>query len=222
MKVVIYNIYEKTTSEYEVQISDETTIQDLMDITGCGLPTFPDYYPFCHYSVLDDVWIPFIINSNNELQFEVPYKNVTVKEFIGTHRINNDTIRMVTGYPQAGGIELEYWLEMWNYVYPYIEQVQVAVTVGIGLKRVIDVIKKKFIEKKQPPQASFDIIYTSSQWDLNELASLLELEKSEAEILLKGFGFEYDSETGFYKAIKNEAEVKSALMQCIEDHSKRY
>lgn len=208
-------IMDGTKEEYNVQVNPKTTMRDLLDIMNCGLPTFPDYYPHCHNHVLDDIDIPFIFTKDNQVLFNVRYEDALIMDFIRTHDINNKTIRVVTGFPQAGGPGTADLIEAWNLVYPYLHQLADMCTLGGLIWDVYNVIKQRFIKDKQPPEIFFDVISAKDIWDAGELAKRLKLKKSDAEVLLKTFGYAYD-ERGYFARTKESQNVKRIIDECMD------
>ena len=194
IKALVTNVaadepYEK---EFVVDISEQATLQDLLNKLECGLADVSDYYEFSGPFAWNNFFCPFVLTASG-IQFNLPYTDVKLSDFINTHSINSKAIRIVTGYPQAGGPGFIELAEIWNTVQPWLNDIAILLTIsGFNIKDTVKWIRSLFDKKKVPPHTVIDMLSTRSQWNHKELALILELPEENAQNLLKAFGYKYD------------------------------
>lgn len=183
---------EPCTKECTVEISEQASLQNLFDELGCGLADISDYYEFSGRFARNNFFCPFILAANG-IQYNLPYTDVMLADFIHTHSIVGNEIRIVTGYPQAGGPGFVELVEIWNDIEPWLNGIAILFGIfGWNIKDVVKSIRLHFEKKKVPPHTVIDLLTTRDQWNHKELAAILEIPEKNAQNLLKAFGYKYD------------------------------
>lgn len=212
IKVLVHNIVLEgsQTKECAVQADKNTTIQELLNSIDCGIADLSEYYEFSGVFTWNTTCLPYII-SNNEIIYDVPYSEAHLLDFIQTHSIQDNTIRIVIGYPQAGGPGFIELAQLWKQIYPILEQTELLLSLGIiavgAAKRLCNLFKKR----KRSPQVCFDIVFSRKRWNHFELAEYLNLSDTEAKNLLILCGYEYDHKLIQYIQSNRTDELKQKL-----------
>ena len=118
---------------------------------------------------------------------------------------NNATIR-VQPATDAGGGGFEYFVNLWQTIYPYLDQVGTVLciagaSIGFGAW-----IKDKF-EKSYTPKQFIEIIMDKEFWNAHELALKLDITDDESKSLLKGFGYKWDRRFSLYYKTDKTVEI---------------
>lgn len=214
IKDVMFDNSSKEELEQMLKISENTTIQELFDIAGCSCGDISDYYEYSGVFSHNCIFCPFIITEKG-VQFNILFSEAKVVDFFRTHNITNNTIRVTTGYPQAGGPGLKEILEIWKNISPFLETITpclnfvaiISTITGINLKTIWD----HFKSKKVPPHTVVDMLSTKKQWNHNELAEILGIPKKNAKHLLKAFGYKYNKSKKLYTPSKLTDELKEKI-----------
>lgn len=197
--------------EHTVDIPEDASLQDVFDALGCGLADVSDYYELSGVFAWNNFYCPFILTECS-VQYNLPYNEVKVSDFIHTHCIGNNSIRIATGYPQAGGPGFVELKEIWDTIYPWLNDIAILCTItGISVKGIIDGIRSYFEHRKASPHAVIDMLATRRQWNHKELAEILEMPEKNALYLLKAFGYEYDKKLMLYVPSKNTVELREKI-----------
>lgn len=212
INVKIKNVLFDTSNikEYDVLISEKATIQDLIIETGYGTADLSEYYHFSGEFSWNEAFLPYII-SNNIVYYDVPYTIAKVTDFLSTHNIKDNSIQIIVGYPQAGGIGCMELAEIWAQVYPVLEQIAVILDILVASIDTIKWFIKLFSKRKRSPQSCFDIIYSRKNWNHFELAALLNIPKDKAKELLKLLGYKYNPKLMQYVQDKDIENIKEEL-----------
>lgn len=203
------NFPEKIVINYE--IDSNTTLTQLFNAVGYPHADLSEYYPLSGVFSFNESFLPYIINKNGKIDWSINYENVTVVDFINTHRIENFTIVSKTGYPQCGGPGFKDIVEIWNMVYPVIDQFMTlfgAVSLGRSVKEWFE---SKLQKSDRMPQTFFDLIYSRDCWNHTELADLLEIEYEESKQLLKFLNYSYDNSRKMYIQQPGSIELREKL-----------
>ncbi len=212
VKIFINNVAleNSQTSERTAHADENTTVQELLNSIGCEIADLSEYYEFSGIFTWNTECLPYVI-SYNEILYDVPFSEASLFDFIQTHNIHDNTIRIVVGYPQAGGpgfVELE---QLWDQVYPILQQIELILSLGIiasgAAKRLCNLFKKR----KRTPHVCFDIVFSRKQWNHFELAKYLKLSDDEAKNLLKLCGYVYDHKQMQYIQSERTDELKQKL-----------
>ena len=205
--VLVTHAMENSTNDLTVEINETTTIPDLFDMVNIPWGDFSDYYRYSGMYYFNRETLPFLL-VDKQIQYDVAFTDARIIDFIDTHQIDvgNDKLRILTGYPMAGGLGAPDIIALWIQAYPILEQIAVAFTILDYSMKIIKSIGKIFEHRRKAPNTVFDIIYTRAQWNPNELAELLQLEPEYIKHLLKALGYVYDR--------KKMAYVQS---ECIDD-----
>lgn len=211
--VLIYNVlkdFGTNEEKIKIDVHDSTTIQDLLNSTEYEIADLSDYYHLSRPFAWSEAVLPYLF-SNGHVLYDVLYTEATVSDFIKTHGIHNNTLRIVVGYPQAGGPGFLDLVQLWDNVYPVLEQVVtiagVAQIVGGAVKWICNFFKKR----KLKPQPIFDIVFSRKQWNSSELSEMLELPHDRAKDLLTLCAYQYDKRKMMYIVTEQSSEIRDKL-----------
>lgn len=191
IKALVTNVAndEPCTKEYTVEISEQASLQNLFDELGYDFADISDYYEFSGPFAWNNFFCPFVLTASG-IKYNLPYTDVKISDFIHTHSLDGQVIRIATGYPQAGGPGFIELAEIWNAVKPWLNDIAIVFTItGISVKSIVEWICSHFKRKKVPPHTVMDMLATRSQWNHKELAAILEIPEENAQNLLKSFGY---------------------------------
>lgn len=178
--------------EYHPEITILKEIRDKIGAPISGI-TFKKYYNTGEFRFYNNS-LPYIIKKNGKIEFEPSIDDTLISEFVETHKINNNTIEIEYGFPQAGGPDLIDWRNLWDIAW---EAIQVISTIG-GAIGLLDFIKTKFSDKKPIPHEMMECLYKREYWNHNELAEKLDIKPEEAKNILKVFGYYWDKSKKIY------------------------
>ena len=204
--VLIDNAWKGAEAAEKIQIAveDHTTIQDLLNAAGYEMADLSHYYRFSRPFAWSQEVLPYLFCKGKVL-YDVQYADATVSDFFKTHGIDDATLRIVVGYPQAGGPGFLELGQLWDRVYPVLEQVVTVVGMaqiaGSAVKRICDFFRKR----KRRPQAVFDIVFSRKQWNASELSEMLELPYDQTKELLVVCAYRYDRKKRMYVATEQSA-----------------
>ena len=72
---------------------------------------------------------------DGKVLYDVSFENARVKDFLNTHSITDNNLRIVIDTPLAGGLGDEELFDLWNNIYPILEATAVLFTItGFSLK----------------------------------------------------------------------------------------
>ena len=181
----------KEMEEVSLDVENNTTLNDV----PIGIFDLSEYYNLSSPFAFNVLELPYIIKKRNGIEYvcwNVSYREATINDFIYTHNIKENIIVAKTGYPQAGGPGFLDFQQIWQSIYPVIEQFVnicgfVGIVAGAG-KWIHSLLNKKDV----PPQSYFDLIFSREHWNHIDLAQLLEIDNEKSKLLLKLFGYEYN------------------------------
>lgn len=193
---VLFDCGSHTTSRTRMQsfdINETTTIQDLLiQKSDYDFADLSHYYPLSGMFAWGNEYLPYLF-VNGKALFDLSFQDAKVIDFLNTHNITDNSIRIVIDAPYAGGFGGEELLDLWNNIYPVLENIAVLFTIsGFNLKDLFHYLSKHFVKKQQPPQTCFEIVISRKQWSASELSSLLELSIDKTKELLKLCNYYYD------------------------------
>lgn len=180
------------TSRQLLEIDETTTIQDLLKKDDDEIADLSHYYPLSGILSWGNEYLPYLFVDGKVL-YDVSFENARVKDFLNTHSITDNNLRIVIDTPLAGGLGDEELFDLWNNIYPILEATAVLFTItGFSLKDLFRYLRKHFIKQQQPPQTCFEIVISRKQWSANELNDLLGFDIVKTKELLKLCNYYYD------------------------------
>lgn len=215
IKIQIKNIAMENpeVSECVVALPENASIQDLIDSIGWGTADLSEYYPLSGVFSWNSSYVPYLF-VNGKVEYDVLFESAHIKDFIYTHNISDNTIKVVVGYPWAGGPGFLELKEIWGHVWPCIEAIAVVCTIsGFSLKDLYNYLRTKFMDKGQPPHTCFDIVFSRKQWNALELAKLLDVDVDKAKDLLALCDYQYDRKQQQYMQSNHTEECKKKLTE---------
>lgn len=191
--------------EQYIEIDENTTLADAV-----GAADLSQYYPLSGAFSFNDKIVPYII-SGKKVLWNQGYENVKVIDFLKTHNIETGILTARGGYPQAGGPGFLSLVEIWESLYPVLEQIAtVAGVAGLALeawKRIAALFQKKEV----PPQPIFDVIYSRKKWNHFELSELLDISPDDAKEFLRVAAYQYDRTIMMYVQQPEAAIVREKI-----------
>lgn len=138
-------------TEHEIEISEDMTLQDLLDSLDCSMADVSNYFEISGVFAWNSSYCPYILTKQG-IQYNLPYDKVKVFDFINTHEIRNNTLRVTTGYPQAGGPGFIEAKEIWDAVQPHLNNIAIFCTIfGVSISGIITSIRSHFEKRKYRP-----------------------------------------------------------------------
>lgn len=202
---------EEAPQEKVIVLDDKATIQQLLDAAGCIHADLSHYYPFSGAFTWNDPFLPYLFTGGKVIYF-VSFEDAQVKDFLYTHSIADNTIRVTTGYPWAGGPGFLPLEQIWENAFHVLNTIAVFVTIsGFSLKDLFCYLRDRFLPIQQPPQSCFDIVFSRQKWNSSELAKLLDIEHERAKELLKVFGYQYSRKQQQYIQGEKAEEIREKL-----------
>ncbi len=200
IKIEYYNVLfpyidEKTIPEREIvelEYNQNTTIQDLFDNSQQCCADLSKYYDLSRDLCFNNRYFPYIISSDGNVLWNILYSDTKVADFLFTHKIQDNIIYADTGIPQAGGRGYKEVIDLWNMIYPILDQIGTLLGLSFGVIEIKRIIKTKFLDKKVAPQSVFDLLLSRTQWNHNDLSESLNLSIDDTKKLLQISGFEWD------------------------------
>ena len=218
VKIVFYHVFHEIDPtvfpermEAEAIINQNTTLQQLLDVVGQPIADLSEYYYLSGAFSFNSKYLPFLINSSGTIEWDVSFENAKVIDFINTHNIKNDTIISKIGYPQAGGPGFKDFLDIWNLVYPIIDQFVTVIGLGAIFINSGKWVHSLFNKKDIPPQSYFDLVFSKEKWNHFELAELVDIKPQEAQKLLQLFGYKYNNSMLLYVQQPISRELREKL-----------
>ena len=210
--VLIYDEISGATRNCVVEIDKNETMQGLLDILSLSAADLTDYYPFNRSYYRDDDVLPFVFLGKRTL-YSVSYRKVKITDFLYTHNITDGTIRLVTGYPGAGGFGFESVRAIWDAVSPVLGTVaDICGITGFNIKDFWNWLKEKFIRRGRTPPTVLDIVYSRDAWNHRELGDRLRIDHEQAKKLLQALGYVYDRSRMQYVQCENIDKIKDKLL----------
>ena len=208
---LIYSVIEDSEKKVKkIKIDKNTTIQEFLNSTGYEIADLSPYYKLSQPFAWNQTVLPYLF-CDNKIIYDVPYTEAKVFDFIQTHGISNNNIRIFVFQPQAGGPGFVGLVQLWNDVYQVLET---TVTIYGCTQIVISAVKwlcNFFKKRKRKPQVIFDIVFSRNQWNNPELSDYLELPRERTKSLLITCGYKYDRRKRMYIATEQSSELKEKL-----------
>lgn len=180
------------TIEFVSYYDSNTTLQQLFDDADQPYADLSEYYYLSGAFSFNERKLPFIINSNGKIDWNIYFQDAKVIDFISTHGVKNNLIISKIGYPQLGGPGFKDLIDIWNAIYPILDQFVTVIGLGTLFINSGKRVHSLFYGKDVAPQNYFDLIYLREKWNHFELAKLLDINSEDAKQLLKIFGYSYD------------------------------
>lgn len=206
-----YEINGVKIRESSVELSPDLTLEQAV-----GIADLSSYYPLSGAFSFNNEYVPYII-SNHEVKWNVAYREAKVLDFISTHNISDNTIKADEGYPQAGGPGFKNLLEIWNEIYPIIDQFVTIIGAVTIFKKAGKWTKSLFKSAEVPPQSYFDLIFSRCRWNHFELSQLLRISAEDSKRLLISLGYKYNKSILMYVQQPIALELKEKLSK-VEVH----
>lgn len=196
------------------EIEETTTIRDLLNTSDGEVADLSDYYPLSGVLTWGCEILPYLF-VDEKVVYNVLFSDAKVKDFLNTHDITDNIIRIAIDTPLAGGFGAEELYDLWNKIYPALEAIAVMFTItGFSLKALFHCLSQYFVSKNQPPQTCFDIMFSRKRWSAAELSSLLELDVEKVKELLKLCDYHYDRTAKQYVQGQHTSEIIEKLTNC--------
>lgn len=201
----------KEFEEYNLNIDDNTTIKQIFDSVSLPLADLSEYYNLSGVFTFNSCYLPYIINSNNKVEWDISYENSKVIDFLNTHEI--EVVKATYGYPQAGGPGFKDITEIWNLIYPIVDTFVTVYGFGEIISGAGKWLYSLFNKKNEClcPQAHFDFLFSKEKWNHHELATYLDISADKAKELLRLFGYQYDKSKCLYVQQPQSLELKERL-----------
>ena len=216
IKLVFQNVmygYIESEPEFEekrFEVDEETKIGQLFTVGDLS-----EYYPLSGVYSLSSSSLPYVINSHNEVTWDVLYENARVVDFIRTHNIVDCTINVKIGYVQAGGPGFKELLEVWQLLYPIIDTFNTvagsAVIVGSAGKWLHSLFNN--CKSRHAPHSQIDLLFSRERWSSAELSQRLEIDNEDAKNLLRLFRYEFDKHSMQYVQQPVSLELREKLLR---------
>lgn len=213
LNVVIFHVTADPPRETEraAEIDEKTTIQELLNQVGAEWADLSDYYPLSGAFTWNDPVLPYLL-VDGKILYSVGFDEAKVKDFLETHGICDNRIRVVTGYPWAGGPGFLELAQIWDNLYPILNAAALFFAIsGFSLKDFYHAVRAHFMQKGQPPHTCFDIVFSRKGWNAMELAELLEMEPQRAKELLRLLDYQYDRARMQYIQGQRSGEIRDKL-----------
>lgn len=193
IRILFYHYLERYTSEEFFEASENTSIQELFQNFGYeDRVDLSEYYPLGRDFCWCKNYLPYLF-IDGKVSYDVRFCDSKVTDFLTTHNVADNTIRVTVDLPWAGAVDTSELVAFWNAIYPTLEQVAVICSLtGFNLGSLFSFLRNHFIKEKQPPQTCFDIIFSRNQWNSSELSELLDIEQEKAKEVLKLLDYQYD------------------------------
>lgn len=213
ISVLVKHAIENSTDDLTVEINETTTIPDLFDMVNIPWGDFSDYYRYSSMYYYNRETLPFLL-VDKQIQYDVAFTDARIIDFIDTHQIDvsNDKLRVLTGYPMAGGLGAPDVVALWNCAFPILKDIAIGLIVQFACE-IIKKICSLFKKRNKAPNIIFDIVYTRKQWNHHELAEYLDIEPENAKSILKLLGYEYDRKKMAYIQGEHIEEIQNKLQQ---------
>ena len=218
IKAIIHEVVNDRTLERTLELGEDATMQGLLDALGYRYGDFTDYDPFYAEFQWDPDFLPFLI-CDGRILYDVMLHDAKVRDFMRTHEISDNTLRVTTNYPQAGGFGVAELAELWEYAKPVLEGLAIFCTLsGLSVPQLVQRLRDKFTHCDHAPYVLFDIVYSRTAWNQNELAELLQIGAEDAQNTLRLFGYVYDPSQKQYVQGERVEEIKHRLMAIENPH----
>lgn len=168
-----------------------------------GNITFSSYYRYCSFTTVTDHTLPYILH-NEKFLWNVPIADVTIQDFLNTHKISiEDTIIYEAGYPSTGGRgfdqAIQIWLEFWPYIKEILELYGYVMTTKSFIAFIYRCFRRKADSDDMPrPHIVCEAIYTRDIWNIAEFSGMFQIEKEDAKKLLQAYGYSWSKRNMAY------------------------
>lgn len=217
VEIVFYHVMHSVAPEnfpkekrLRIACSDTTTLKELLILANEPYADLSQYYRLSRNYCFNEQFVPYVLGTGEKIVWNIKYHDVGVEDFLRTHHIENNVIYAHTGIPQAGGPGIREIADLWTSYYPILDQV--VTTLGAISAAVVagKWIRSLFKPNASPP-AIFDLILSRDHWNHIELADMAEIDKENSKMLLKAFGFIWDSSRKQYLKGPKSEEIMEKL-----------
>ncbi len=156
----------------------------------------------------DEQYLPYILNKNRIVEWNVAYKDISVEDLLRTFESNNILkFDLLIG---MGGIrDVIYSIQqLWENFIKVAEPI-------VLLNDVVDILKKLktiLIKKRCKPQDLITYIYSKNAWNIYELSYQTEIDKENIKNLLKGLGYKWDRKLLLYVKTKKSKNIYNKMI----------
>lgn len=218
IRVVLYDVlheYNHTSEseriEFVTNFDNDTTLEEIFESAGHPYADLSEYYYLSGAFSFNTRSLPFIINSSGRIDWNISYQEAKIIDFIATHHIKNNVITAKIGLIQTGGAGSIDLIDIWNLVYPVLDQIKTIFELGAASITMGKWVHSLFHNKDIPPQSYFDLIFSRSNWNHFDLAELIDISPDNARNLLKAFGYIYDKNKHMYVQQSSSLELREKI-----------
>lgn len=197
-----------------IKINHDTTIKAMLDMARLKHADLSHYYGIYRVYYARQL-LPYVL-TEARLDWLVPYTDATVIDFMHTHGIDDNTITIEVGIPEAGGWELLSVADkMWELAIRLIVTIQFMYYLTRWIYRLILARKLKNEKNKfnMQPDALFSLILSKDEWDINYFSKLTGFDVQTSKILIKVCGYQLDKKTRLYRKTINYKEAIEKLSE---------
>jgi len=195
-------------------INHDTTIKAMLDMARVKPADLSHYYGIYRVYYARQL-LPYVL-TEARLEWLVPYADATAIDFMDTHGINDNTITIEVGIPEAGGWELISEADkMWELAIRFIVTIQFMYFFTRWIYRLVLARKLKKEKNKfnMQPDALFSLILSKDEWDINYFSKLTGFDVQTSKILIKVCGYQLDKKTRLYRKTNNYKEAIDKLSE---------
>lgn len=217
---------EDYTQPYPVQVDDPraVSVRDFFQAAGAGMCFSLDrYYPRGSFIVFGYDCLPYTVH-DGRLAWMVPLDKATLQDLLDAQGLTQqDVLWFETGFPAAGGPELMDALEVWQQLWPILQDLfhafwdaaDFTVTAAGFAALIRGLFLRPDRKEQQPPIPHHlaDFLYRRTAWNHFELARLLDRDKEDAQNLLKFFGYRWNPGTQLYEITPEERDKVLAKLE---------
>ena len=160
--------------------------------------------------------LPFIIDEDNKMFWDVHITSCRIDDFLYTHQIRDGRIRCKEWIqegilPTEGVTAIKDVIQLWEECHVTFQSLSAYITVALGLLEVIKRVKSLFIKRKISPYPLLDVIFTKEEWNHYMLSELLKIEIEDTRKLLQGMGYQWDNSKKLYVKSPVTYEIREKL-----------
>jgi hypothetical protein len=223
IKIICKNVVLNKTYVSFIEENDDSTLLEICQQAEGMTPSiiFEKYYTYFTFHLMHNESVLPYVYSNDILEWNVPYSQVCLRDFLLTHNINKgEGIYVESGLPLAGGIGLPDFALLWDIVSPYVLGIiSTGADVG-GFTSLIFLIMQSWRKKKRmpTPHTFFEVIL-KEKWNYRQLAKQLHIENEsqKAKDLLKFLGYEWLPKEQLYYLPRKKIRKAKKLLHSFDE-----